>query len=108
MHMTSFVVQQWSSSSITVSRLLCAAAGPVNTETSLPPELTPDQQAIIEKVDKPTGLGDRLRYAGAPTDPIGAEVRVAQLIASRRMESGRACVFGVSPLLRRVLTNPGI
>ena len=76
MHMTPFVVRQWSRFSITVSLLLCAAAAPVHAEMSLPTGLTPDQQAIIEKVAKPTGLADRLRYAGAPTDPIGAEVRL--------------------------------
>jgi peptidyl-Asp metalloendopeptidase len=76
MHMTSFVVQQWSRLSFTVSLLLCAAAGPAQAEMFPPPELTPDQRAIIEKVAKPTGLGDRLRYAAAPTDPIGAEIRL--------------------------------
>jgi hypothetical protein len=37
--------------------------------------LTPDQVAIVEKIAKPPGA-EEVRYVGAPTDPIGAEVRL--------------------------------
>src|SRR5262249_12309626 len=37
--------------------------------------LTPDQQAIIAKIAKPTRTADVL-YAGNATDPFGAEVRL--------------------------------
>ncbi|MGE0850055.1 MAG: M12 family metallo-peptidase [Hyphomicrobiaceae bacterium] len=37
--------------------------------------LTPDQLAIVEKIAKPPGA-EEVRYVGAPTDPIGAEVRL--------------------------------
>jgi hypothetical protein len=37
--------------------------------------LTPDQLAIIDSIAKPQG-GNTVGYAGAPTDPIGAQVRL--------------------------------
>src|SRR5262245_48898946 len=37
--------------------------------------LSPDQLAIIESIAKPQG-GNTVGYAGAPTDPIGAQVRL--------------------------------
>jgi hypothetical protein len=37
--------------------------------------LTPNQLAIIDSIAKPAHADD-VRYAGAPTDPIGAEVRL--------------------------------
>jgi Metallo-peptidase family M12 len=40
-----------------------------------PIALTPDQLAIIDSIAKPQG-GNTVGYAGAPTDPIGAEVRL--------------------------------
>ena len=40
-----------------------------------PPALTPDQRAIIDQIAKSSN-GESVHYAGAPTDPIGAEVRL--------------------------------
>ena len=37
--------------------------------------LTPDQRAIIDKIAKPSHA-ENVQYAGAPTDPIGAQVRL--------------------------------
>jgi peptidyl-Asp metalloendopeptidase len=36
-------------------------------------QLTPDQQAIVDQLTKPTGI-EAARYAGAPTDAIGSQV----------------------------------
>src|SRR6267142_109508 len=47
-----------------VSAPVLAGAEPVG--------LTSDQQAIIDKTAK-SSHGDNVQYAGAPTDPIGAE-----------------------------------
>lgn len=52
---------------------LCAGlSGALAQDGAEPGRLTPDQQAIIDKIAKPSGL-DGARYAG-PTDPIGAQV----------------------------------
>lgn len=54
--------------------LVCGLSGLAQAE----PEsatLTPDQVAIVEKIAKPPGA-EEVRYVGAPTDPIGAEVRL--------------------------------
>jgi hypothetical protein len=40
-----------------------------------PVGLTPDQQTIISKLTKPSDAGN-VQYAGAPTEPIGAEIRL--------------------------------
>src|SRR6476620_10440807 len=40
-----------------------------------PNVLTADQRAIIEKIGKPGRAGD-VTFAGAPTDPVGSEVRL--------------------------------
>src|SRR5262245_31970187 len=54
----------------------CGACAPVLANTAAQPgELTPDQRAIIEQIAR-SSQGDRLQYAGAPTDPIGSEVRL--------------------------------
>jgi hypothetical protein len=37
--------------------------------------LTPDQQAIIDRIAKPS-QGENVQYVGAPTDPIGTQVRL--------------------------------
>ena len=53
---------------------LCAGLGLALAQDGAEPgRLTPDQQAIIDKIAKPSGL-DSARYAGAPTDPIGTQV----------------------------------
>jgi hypothetical protein len=41
--------------------------------------LTPEQQSIIDKIAKPSAsdsASDNVRYAGMPTDPFGAEVKL--------------------------------
>jgi len=40
-----------------------------------PGTLTPDQQAIIAKIAKPSGTTD-IQYAGKSTDSFGAEIRL--------------------------------
>lgn len=42
-------------------------------------QLTPDQQAIVDKIAKPAAVPDA-RYAGAPTDSIGSEVGDGQSV----------------------------
>ena len=52
---------------ISTSALAQTAAEPVG--------LTPDQKTIISKLAKPSDAGN-VQYAGAPTEPVGAEIRL--------------------------------
>jgi hypothetical protein len=55
---------------------LCAISAPALAETDAGPfALTPDQRAIIDKIGKPSNA-ENVQYAGAPTDSIGAQVRL--------------------------------
>jgi peptidyl-Asp metalloendopeptidase len=56
---------------------LCAVSAPpalAETEAEVL-ALTPDQRAIIDQIAKPS-RSENVQYAGAPTDPIGAQVRL--------------------------------
>ena len=53
---------------------LLAASAPALAEAE-PVGLTPDQQAIIDRAGK-SSHGQNVQFAGAPTDPIGTEVRL--------------------------------
>ena len=74
-----FLAGLWPSSALPVVGALlalCAVCVPVLADTGVEPgALTPDQRAIIEKIAKPSHA-DIVQYAGAPTDPIGAQVRL--------------------------------
>src|SRR6476469_10562532 len=50
---------------------LCLTQGQASSESAL----TDDQRAISEKLGKPD-RGSDVAFAGAPTDPIGSEVRL--------------------------------
>ena len=52
---------------------LCLMVPPLHTAQAN--TLTPDQQAIIAKIAKPSDSGD-VQYAGRATDPFGAEVNL--------------------------------
>jgi peptidyl-Asp metalloendopeptidase len=51
------------------------AAGPARSESE-PVALTPDQQAIVDKLAKPND-DDNVRYARAPADAVGSEVKLS-------------------------------
>ena len=56
---------------------LCAVSAPpalAETEAEVL-ALTPDQQAIVDKIAKPSHA-ENVQYVGAPADPIGAQVRL--------------------------------
>ena len=56
---------------------LCAVSAPpalAETEAEVF-ALTPDQQAIVDKIAKPSHA-ENVQYVGAPADPIGAQVRL--------------------------------
>src|SRR5215813_9536275 len=62
----------WPAVTIAVSVLVASMLPQVKAE---PITLTPDQLAIIDRIAKPRG-DNPVGYASAPTDPIGAEVRL--------------------------------
>jgi metallopeptidase family M12-like protein len=54
----------------------CAISTSAPAETAAEPVgLTPDQKTIISRLAKPTGAGN-VQYAGAPAEPVGAEIRL--------------------------------
>jgi Metallo-peptidase family M12 len=63
----------WAALTIAVCVLVASMLAP--RSRAEPIALTPDQLAIIDSIAKPQG-GDTVGYASAPTDPIGAEVRL--------------------------------
>jgi hypothetical protein len=55
---------------------VCAISTSALAQTVAEPlSLTPDQQTIISKLAKPSEAGS-VQYEGAPTEPIGAEIRL--------------------------------
>jgi len=68
------LVRRWWPAVTIAVAVLVASMLPIGGKAE-PITLTPDQLAIIASIAKPQG-GNPVGYANAPTDPIGAEVRL--------------------------------